>query len=66
MANFKYYSYDTEDNSSLLPYTFSNLGDLKYQLYYSWLQLIYLLKESLLYYYNYCNYKYIVLLYVEL
>ena len=46
MATFKFYSGDTEDPSPLLHYTFSNLGDLKDQLYYFWLQLIYLLKES--------------------
>ena len=46
MATFKVYSDDTEDASPLLHYTFSNLGDLKDQLYYFWLQLIYLLKET--------------------
>ena len=46
MAIFKFYSYDTEDASPLLHYTFSNLGDLKNQLYYFWLQLISLLKED--------------------
>ena len=46
MATFKFYSYDTEDLSPLLHSTFSNLGDLENQLYYFWLQLIYLLKES--------------------
>ena len=46
MATFKFYSYDTEDASPLLHYTFSNLGDLENQSYYFWLQLIYLLKES--------------------
>ena len=46
MATFKLYSDDTEDTSPLLHFTFSNLGDLKDQLYYFWLPLIYLLKES--------------------
>ena len=46
MATFKFYSCDTDDASPLLHYTFSNLGDLKDQLYYFWLQLIYLLKED--------------------
>ena len=46
MATFKFYSDTTEDASPLLHYTFSNLGDLKDQLYYFWLQLIYLLKKS--------------------
>ena len=46
MATFKFYPYATEDASPLLHYTFSNLGDLKGQLYYFWLQLMYLLKEN--------------------
>ena len=46
IATFRFYSYDTNDASPLLHYTFSNLGDLKNQLYYFWLQLIYLLKEG--------------------
>ena len=46
MATFRFYSYGTVDVSPLLHYTFSNLGDLKDQLYYFWLQIIYLLKES--------------------
>ena len=46
MATFKFYSCDADDVSPLLPCTFSNLGDLKDQLYYFWLQLIYLLKEN--------------------
>ena len=46
MATFKFYSDTTEDASPLLHYTFSNLGDLQDQLYYFWLQLIYLLKKS--------------------
>ena len=46
MTTFRFYSYDTDDASPLLHYTFSNLGGLKNQLYYFWLQLIYLLKED--------------------
>ena len=46
MATFKFYSYATEDASPLLHYTFSNLGHIKDQLYYFWLQLIYLLKKG--------------------
>ena len=46
MATFKFYSHTTEDASPLLHYTFSNLGDLQDQLYYFWLQLIYLLKKT--------------------
>ena len=46
MATFRLYSYGTYDTSPLLHYTFSNLGDLKNQLYYFCLQLIYLLKED--------------------
>ena len=34
MATFKFYSYKENDDSPLLHYTFSNLGDLKDQLYY--------------------------------
>ena len=45
VATFRFYSYDTDDAPPLLYYTFSNLGDLKNQLYYFRLQLIYLLKE---------------------
>ena len=66
MATFKFYSDTTEDTSPLLHYTFSNLGDLQDQLYYIWLQLIYLLKKSLYYSYNYYNYEYIILLYIKL
>ena len=43
MATFKFYSYDEED-SLILHYTFSNLGDLEDQLYFLWVQLNYLLK----------------------
>ena len=46
MATFKFYSHNEDDISPLLHYTFSNLGDLKNQLYYFWVQLIYLLKED--------------------
>ena len=46
MATFMFYSCDTDDASPLLHCTFSNLGDFKDQLYYFWLQLIYLLKEN--------------------
>ena len=34
MATFKFYSYDDNDDSLRLYYTFSNLGDLESQLYY--------------------------------
>ena len=46
MATSKFYSHNEDDISPLLHYTFSNLGDLKDQLYYFWVQLIYLLKEG--------------------
>ena len=46
MATFKFYSYNENDDSPPLHYTFSDLGDLKDQLYYFWVQLIYLLKED--------------------
>ena len=46
MATLKFYSCNTDDASPLLHYAFSNLGDLKDQLYYFWLQLTYLLKEN--------------------
>ena len=46
MVTFKFYFCYTDDASPLLYCTFSNLGDLKDQLYYFWLQLIYLLKED--------------------
>ena len=46
IATFKFYLDTTEDASPLLHYTFSNLGDLQDQLYYFWLQLIYLLKKT--------------------
>ena len=44
MATFKFYSPQDKDNSLKLHYTFSNLGDLKEQLYFLWVQLIYVLK----------------------
>ena len=46
MTTFKFYSCNDENASPLLHCTFSNLGDLKDQLYYFWVQLIYLLRES--------------------
>ena len=46
MATFKFHSDTTDDASPLLHYTFSNLGDLKKQLYYFWLQLIYILEKT--------------------
>ena len=45
IASFRFYPDTTEDASPFLHYTFSNLGDLQDQLYYFWLQLIYLLKR---------------------
>ena len=45
MATFKFFNPQEED-SLKLQYTFSNLGDLKEQLYYLWVQLNYMLKES--------------------
>ena len=46
MAIFKFYCDTSADASPLLHYTFSKLGDLQDQLYYFWLQHIYLLKKS--------------------
>ena len=46
MPSFRFYPDTTDDASPLLQYTFSNLGDLQDQLYYFWLQLIYLLKKT--------------------
>ena len=46
MGTFRFYSCNVGDDSPLLHCTFSNLGDLKDQLYYFWVQLIYLLKEN--------------------
>ena len=45
MATFKFYS-PTEEDSLKVHYTFSNLGDLKEQLYYLWVQLNYVLKGN--------------------
>ena len=42
MATFKFYS--PKEDSLKLHYTFSNLGDLKEQLYFLWVQLNYILK----------------------
>ena len=44
MATFKFYNQQDKD-SLRLHYTFSNLGDLKEQLYGLWVQLNYMLKE---------------------
>ena len=46
MATSRFYSCIAGDDSPLLHCTFSNLGDLKDQLFYCWVQLIYLLKEN--------------------
>ena len=46
MTSFRFHADTTDDTSPLLHYTFSNLGDLQDQLYYFWLQCIYLLKET--------------------
>ena len=43
MVTFKFYSPQEED-SLKLHFTFSNLGDLHYQLYFLWVQLNYPLK----------------------
>ena len=53
MATFKFYSYDDNDGSLRLYYTFSNLGDLESQLYYFWIQLNHFLKGNWLSYYDY-------------
>ena len=45
MATFKFFALQEED-SLKLHYTFSNLGDLKEQLYFLWIQLNYMLKEK--------------------
>ena len=45
MATFKFFNPQEED-SLKLHYTFSNLGDLKDQLYNLWVQLNYVLKEN--------------------
>ena len=44
MATFKFYSPKDEEDYLKLHYTFSNLGDLKEQLYFLWVQLNYVLK----------------------
>ena len=44
MATFKFFN-PQEENFLKLCYTFSNLGDLKDQLYQLWVQLNYILKE---------------------
>ena len=44
MATFKFYSPKDEEDALKLHYTFSNLGDLKEQLYFLWVQLNYVLK----------------------
>ena len=46
MVTFKFYSYDDNDDSLRLYYTFSNLGDLESHLYYFWIQLNHLLKGN--------------------
>ena len=46
MATFKFYSYNDNDDSPVLYYTFSNLGDLEDQLDYFWLQFTQLLEEN--------------------
>ena len=45
MATFKFFNPEEED-SLKLHYTFSNLGDLKDQIYNLWVQLNYVLKEN--------------------
>ena len=45
MATFKFFNAQKED-SLKLHYIFSNLGDLKEQLYNLWVQLNYVLKEN--------------------
>ena len=44
MATFKFHLPKDEEDSLKLHYTFSNLGDLKEQLYFLWMQLNYVLK----------------------
>ena len=46
MATFKFYSCNDDNASNLLHCTFSNLGDLKDQLYYFWVQLIGLMQSE--------------------
>ena len=45
MATFKFFNQQKEDSLKLC-YTFSNIGDLKDQLYQLWVQLNYILKEN--------------------
>ena len=45
MATFKFFNQQEEDSLTLC-YTFSNLSDLKDQLYQLWVQLNYILKEN--------------------
>ena len=45
MATCKFFNPQEEDSLKLY-YTFSNLGDLKEQLYQLWVQLNYVLKEN--------------------
>ena len=45
-ASFRFYPITTDDVTPLLCYTFSNLGDLKNQLYQFWIQLLYLTKGT--------------------
>ena len=44
MATFKFYSPKDEEDSLKLHYTFSNLKDLREQLYFLWIQLNYVLR----------------------
>ena len=53
MATFKFFNQQEEDSLKLC-YTFSNLGDLKDQLYQLWVQLNYILKENIACMYD-CN-----------
>ena len=46
IVTFKFYSYDDNDDSLMLYYTFSNLGVLESQLYYFWIQLNHMLKDN--------------------
>ena len=46
MVTFKFYSYEDNDDSPILYYTFSNLGNLENQLYYFWIHLNQLLKDN--------------------
>ena len=46
IVTLKFHSYDNNDDSLMLYYTFSNLGDLEDQLYYFWIQLNHMLKDN--------------------